>query len=88
MPEEIKISDPVHEARFSGEKRELSLSFDTYQYVPLLKSLELLNDPSIQNELDQYHGRVHSDGLIEDFCDGNYFVTTHYFLITLTLCKS
>ena len=38
---------------FSGERRELSLSYDTYQYVPLLRSLEiLLNDP-IQNEVDQ-----------------------------------
>ena len=42
--------------------------------MPLLKSLKcLLNDQSIQNEIEQCPSRVHSDGLLEDFCDGELF---------------
>lgn len=68
------MGDPVHNPRFTGTRRELSPTYDTYQYVPLFKSLKcLLNDPSIQNEIEQCPSRVHSNGLLEDFCDGELF---------------
>ena len=64
----------MHNPRFTGERREFSLKYDTYQYVPLLKSLrQLLRDPSVQNEINQCSKRIHSNGVLEDFCDGELF---------------
>ena len=47
-----------------------------YQYVPLLSSLRsLLSDPSIIDQVEQCQSRVHTDGIIEDVCDGSVFRT-------------
>ena len=49
-------------------------TFDTYQYVPLLESLRtLLCDATVIEQVDQCQLRVHSDGTLQDFCDGELF---------------
>ena len=66
----------MYNPRFTGARREFSPKHDTYQYVPLLKSIQqLLKDPSVQNEIDQCPKRIHSNGILEDFCDGELFHT-------------
>ena len=48
--------------------------FDSFQYVPLHDTLKvLLNDSSIMEEIFESSKRVHSNGFIEDFCDGSVF---------------
>ena len=62
-PEEIRVGEPYHVPRFSGPKRRLVEVFDTYQYVPLLKSLiKLLSDDSILEQIEQCPYRMHNDG--------------------------
>ena len=56
-----------------GTKRRLIERQDRYQYVSLLASLKSLSDPGIIDEIEQCPLRVRSDGLIEDYCDGNRF---------------
>ena len=47
-----------------------------YQYVPLLSSLRsLLSDPSIIDQVEQCQSCVHTDGVVEDVCDGSVFRT-------------
>ena len=47
---------------------------DSYQYVPLLRSLQaLLSDSSVLDEIHQFPSRVHTDGFIEDICDGELY---------------
>ena len=59
---------------FTGTKRQLIERQDSYQYISLLASLKsLLSDSSIMDEVEQCPLRVRSDGLIEDYCDGNRF---------------
>ena len=68
-PEEIFVGEPYYPARFNGSKRSLVEKRDSYQYVPLLDSLKsLLRDKSVLDYVENPHGR--SDGLLEDFCDG------------------
>ena len=75
-PEELKIGDPYHTARFTGPKRRLIKTYDSYQYVPLIPSLRaLLSDPSVIDEIEQCPSRVRNDGVLEDFCDGEVFKT-------------
>lgn len=55
-------------------KRRLTEKWDTYQYVPLIPQLcKLLNDTTIIDQIDTFANRVHTTGLIEDFCDGSVF---------------
>lgn len=70
----MKIGEPYHLSMFTGAKRRLIMTQDTYQYVPLLSSLHsLLRDPSVIDQIDQCPSRIHTDGIIEDICDGNIF---------------
>ena len=47
-PVEIKIGEPYYDSSFTGAKRRLVEKQDTYQYIPLLSSLQsLLSDPSV-----------------------------------------
>ena len=65
MPEEIKIGEPYHHSIGTGVKRRLVEVQDSYQYVPLLTSLQaLLSDSSVLEEIYQLPSRVHTDGLI------------------------
>jgi hypothetical protein len=58
--------DPV-----TGSMRQVIIR-DTFQYVPLLKLIELLlNDQSIYH--DVVHGHSSRDGIMRDFCDGSLF---------------
>lgn len=71
---EIKVGEPMFTPRFSGSKRCLIEKWDTYQYVPLLLSLkQLLSDETVLEEVYQCPQRIHTDDLIEDFCDGDRF---------------
>ena len=75
-PQEIKIGEPYHVSRFSGPKRRLVETHDTYQYVPLLHTLRtLLSDNTVLDEINKCPSRIHSDGTLEDFCDGELFRT-------------
>ena len=68
------IGEPIYVSQFSRSKRRLVEKRDSYQYVPLLLSLKaLLNDTSIQEQLQKLPERMHQDGKIEDFCDGARF---------------
>lgn len=59
-----------------GVKQSLVVKYDTFQYIPLLKSLkQLLNDSSILDEIAKVPQRVHSDGVMEDICDGDRFAS-------------
>ena len=63
-----------HEPVFTGTKRRLVQKQDHFQYIPLLSSLKsLLSDVSIPDEVEQCSARVHTDGIIEDVCDGKAF---------------
>ena len=63
-------------ARFSGDKRQMVTKYDTYQYVPLLQTLEtLLQDQSVQEEIDAFPRRMIDDSRLRDFCDGELFKT-------------
>ena len=49
---------------------------DTFQYVPLLSSLKrLLSDHTVFDQIEQCPSRVHKEGMLEDFCDGELFRT-------------
>ena len=48
--------------------------WDTYQYVPLINNLcKLLNDDTIVEQIDTCSERIHTTGLIGDFCDGSVY---------------
>lgn len=48
--------------------------YDTYQYIPLLKSLcKLLGDISILNQVEKCDQRISKNGQIHDFCDGTLY---------------
>ena len=69
-PREIKIGEPQYRPQFSGSKRRLIERYDTYQYVPLLPHLsKLLDDDTLMEQIDSCQKPIHTDGLIEDFCD-------------------
>ena len=73
-PEEIKIGDTYQHSIFTGAKRRIVEKQDTYQYVPLLASLHsLLFDPSIVDQVEQCPTHIHTDGILEDVCDGTLF---------------
>ena len=64
----------MYRPQFSGVKRRLTERRDTYQYVPLIPSLtKLLSDDTVLEQIDTCPQRIHTDGLIEDFCDGTLF---------------
>lgn len=64
----------MYRPRFTGSKRELAPSYETYQYVPLLKSLRsLLSDSTVMEEVTNFPQRVRTDATLEDFCDGQMF---------------
>jgi len=68
------VGDPVQASQFSGSKRRLIEKQDSYQYVPLLQSLEaLLSDQSIQEQVQKFPKRIRTDGKMEDYCDGARF---------------
>ena len=70
----MKIGEVYHQVRYTGQKRRLVETQDTYQYVSLLLSLRsLLSDPSIIDEIEQCPSRVHKNGILEDLCDGEVF---------------
>ena len=73
-PEEKQIGDPYPAVQFTGSKRREILRYDTFHYIPLLKTLEvLLQDESIQEEVHNCSARIRNDGKLEDFCDGSVF---------------
>ena len=68
------MGEPLYRPQFSGTKRRLTEKWDTYQYVPLIPSLiKILRDDTVLEQLDTCPERIHTDGLIEDFCDGTIF---------------
>jgi hypothetical protein len=65
--------DPV-----TGSMRQIIVR-DTFQYVPLLKLIELLlNDQSIFKDIMQSHAS--RDGVMRDFCDGSLFQSIPLFV--------
>lgn len=73
-PQEVHVGQPEYSPQFSGCKRRLVQVCDTYQYIPLLPSLqELLSDASVLEQVETCAQRVHTNGQIEDFCDGTIF---------------
>ena len=73
-PEEIRLGNLVYRPRFAGNRREFDPKFDTYQYVPLLKSLRaLLAYSTVMEEIENFPERVRTDGVLEDLCDGQLF---------------
>ena len=82
-PQEIQIGEPEYTQALSGVKRRLVQRYDTYQYIPLLSSLQrLLRDKSVLKQVETCKERIHNDGRIEDICDGTNFsrhpVFSHY----------
>ena len=74
MPQEVKVGEPYHQSIFTGSKRRLVERQDSFQYVPLLRSLQvLLSDSSIIDQIYQCPSRFHRDGTIEDICDGELY---------------
>ena len=48
--------------------------WDTFQYVPLLNTLdELFQDLDIFDEIERFPQQMCSSSLQEDFCDGTLF---------------
>ena len=82
IPVEIKIGEPYYDSSFTGAKRRLVEKQYTYQYIPLLSSLQsLLSDPSVMDEVEQCQHRVHTDGIIViQSVSGNilYFLQIHW----------
>ena len=73
-PEEIKLGDGYDTYQFTGIKRRCVRRYDTYHYVPFLKTLEaLLTDSSVIEEIEHCQSRVRTDDKLEDFCDGRVF---------------
>jgi len=69
------VGQPYYPVRFTGSKRSLVEKHDSFQYVPLLNTLEkLLEDRTIIEYIDNPHQRL--DDKLEDFCDGELF-TSH-----------
>lgn len=69
----------MYRPQFSGVKRRLTERRDTYQYVPLIPSLtKLLSDDTVLEQIDTCPQRIHTDGLIEDFCDGTLSLVTPF----------
>ena len=63
------VGDPCYSLRFSGNKRSFVEQHDSFQYIPLFKTLErLLKDSSVLEFIDNPHKRI--DDKLEDFCDG------------------
>ena len=63
-------------SRFSGDRKEQVLKWDTIQYVPLLSTLErILQEEGILDQVDKFPERIRTDGKIEDFCDGLLYKT-------------
>ena len=74
LPQEIKIGVAEHVPRSSGDKHEMVTKYDAFQYVPLLQTLEnLLQDRSVQVEIDAFPQRMRNDSKLSDFCDGELF---------------
>ena len=70
----VDLGEPYYESRFSGAKQRLVQKQDSFQYVSLLDSLKaLLCDDEIHSQVDTCNSRIHQDGRIEDFCDGELF---------------
>lgn len=73
-PQTKEVGEPYHTTRFTGAKRHLIQMYDTYQYVPFLESLRsLLSDATIVDQVEQSKSRIHNDGTLRDFCDGELF---------------
>ena len=73
-PVEIKVGEPYYDSIFTGPKRRLVEKQDTYQYIPLLSSLQsLLSDRSVMDQIEQCQHRFHKDGIMEDVCDAKCF---------------
>jgi hypothetical protein len=54
-----------------GSTQKLVEVKDTFQYVPLLKNLEILfSNKQVFEEINKSHSRT--DGLLGDFCDGSF----------------
>ena len=48
--------------------------FDPFYYIPLHDTIKsLLNDESVMDIVLESSKRIHTDGVIEDFCDGSVF---------------
>ena len=83
-PKEIRVGGPIYNPCFAGNKQEFVPTFDTYQYVPLLKSLRaLLADSSVMEEINNFPQRVRDEDTLETFCDGELFKTHPLFLLDL-----
>ena len=69
------MGDPQNKPRFSGDKREVVPVWDTFQYVPIIKTLErLLEDKTVQEEIENFSQRVcQNSDILEDVCDGSRF---------------
>ena len=60
--------------QFSGSKSCVKERHDTFQYVPFFSTLkQLLHDESVLEQIEQSPNRIHTDGFIEDICDGSVF---------------
>ena len=66
-----KVGNPEYVPRFSRDKQELVPRWDTFQYVPLLRTL--IQDPDILEKVEGFHLRMSGSSLQEDFCDGTLF---------------
>lgn len=79
-PEEIEVGEPYETYQFTGPKRKCVRRYDTYYYVPLLKTLQrLLNDSTVLEEVEKCSHRIRTDNMLEDFCDGSVFSKSTFF---------
>ena len=68
------LGDPEYVPRFSGDKRELVPRWDTFQYMPLLSTLDkLIQEPDVLDKVERFPQRMCSSSLQEDFCDRTLF---------------
>ena len=71
---EVLIGEPECRPQFSGAKHCLVEKQDTYQYVSLIPNLcMLLSDYTIIEKIEAFSKCIHTDGSIEDCCDGSVF---------------
>lgn len=71
-PVQVRVGKAHYVTRFSGSKRQKVLKSDFFYYIPLEKTLkQLLQQPDILGEIDNFHGS--RDDILRDMCDGDMF---------------
>lgn len=70
-PVQVRVGKARYVTRFSGSKHQKVFKSDFFYYIPLEKTLnQLLQQPDILREIDNFHG---SRDILQDMCDGDMF---------------